>query len=108
MRSSARRPRQRRSRRRAGRAGARPSQRSPTRDNPATGKFLARTRLNRAGSEKVTWHIDIDLAGTGLDYTVGDSFGIFPANDPALVDAVITALDAPADFRSAGARCARC
>ena len=74
----------------------------PTRDNPATGKFLARTRLNRAGSEKVTWHIDIDLAGSGLDYTVGNSFGIFPTNDPALVNAVIKALDAPADFPIGG------
>jgi len=74
----------------------------PTRDNPATGKFLARTRLNRAGSEKTTWHIDIDLAGTGIDYTVGDSFGIFPTNDSALVDAVIKALDAPADFPIGG------
>jgi sulfite reductase (NADPH) flavoprotein alpha-component len=74
----------------------------PTRDNPATGKFVARTRLNRAGSEKITWHIDIDLAGSGIDYTVGDSFGIFPANDSALVDAVIKALDAPADFPIGG------
>jgi len=74
----------------------------PTRDNPATGKFLARTRLNRVGSEKTTWHIDIDLAGTGIDYAVGDSFGIFPTNDSALVDAVIKALDAPADFPIGG------
>jgi sulfite reductase (NADPH) flavoprotein alpha-component len=75
---------------------------APSRDNPAAGKFLSRTRLNRTGSEKVTWHIDIDLAGTGLDYTVGDAFGIFPANDPALVDAVLKALDAPADFLIGG------
>jgi len=33
---------------------------------------------------------------------VGDSFGIFPTNDPALVDAVIAALDAPADFPIGG------
>ena len=57
---------------------ATPASSVPTRDNPATAKFLARTRLNRAGSEKTTWHIDIDLAGSGIDYTVGDSFGIFP------------------------------
>ena len=75
---------------------------TPSRDNPATGKFLARTRLNRSGSEKITWHIDIDLADSGIDYTVGDSFGIFPANDSALVDAVIKALDAPADFPIGG------
>jgi len=74
----------------------------PTRDNPATATFLARTRLNRAGSEKTTWHIDIDLARAGIEYTVGDSFGILPENDPALVEAVIKALDAPADFPVGG------
>ena len=74
----------------------------PTRDNPATGRFLARRRLNRQGSEKTTWHIDIDLADSGLRYAVGDSFGIFPVNDSALVDAVIKALDAPADFPIGG------
>jgi sulfite reductase (NADPH) flavoprotein alpha-component len=75
---------------------------APSRDNPATATFLSRTRLNRPGSEKVTWHIEVDLAGTGLDYTVGDCFGIVPTNDPALVDAVLKALDAPADFPIGG------
>src|ERR1700709_2664227 len=40
-----------------------------TRDNPATAAFASRARLNKAGSEKHTWHIEIDLAGSGLDYT---------------------------------------
>jgi len=75
---------------------------TPLRDNPATGTFLSRTRLNKAGSAKETFHIEIDLKDTGLDYTVGDSFGIFPTNDPALVEAVITALEAPADFPIGG------
>jgi len=75
---------------------------TPSRDNPATGTFLSRTRLNKSGSEKETFHIEIDLTGTGIDYTVGDSFGIFPTNDPALVEAVIKALDAPADFPIGG------
>jgi sulfite reductase (NADPH) flavoprotein alpha-component len=73
-----------------------------SRDNPATGTFLSRTRLNRAGSNKETFHIEIDLGRAGLDYTVGDAFGLFPTNDPALVDAVIKALDAPADFPIGG------
>ena len=38
------------------------------------------------------------LAGTDLDYVVGDFFGIFPANDPVLVEAVLAALDAPPIF----------
>jgi len=69
-----------------------------SRDNPVYATFLCRRRLNKPGSEKETWHIDIDLAGTNLDYVVGDSFGIFPANDNALVAAVLAALDAPPDF----------
>ncbi|MEJ0078372.1 MAG: sulfite reductase subunit alpha [Alphaproteobacteria bacterium] len=73
-----------------------------TRDNPATATFFSRTRLNRTGSEKETWHIEIDLAGTAVDYTVGDSFGLFPINDPALVEAVLRALDAPPDFPIGG------
>jgi sulfite reductase (NADPH) flavoprotein alpha-component len=54
------------------------------------------------GSKKETWHIEFDLAGADLNYAVGDSFGIFPANDPALVDAVIAALAAPPDFPIGG------
>src|SRR3954454_5361619 len=73
-----------------------------TRNNPAAATFLSRTRLNKPGSEKETWHVEIDLAGTAIDYTVGDSFGLFPTNDPALVDAVLRALDAPADFPIGG------
>ena len=69
-----------------------------SRDNPIHATFLARRRLNKPGSQKETWHIDIDLAGTDLDYVVGDSFGIFPANDPELVDAVLAAIDTPPDF----------
>ena len=69
-----------------------------SRDNPVYATFLSRRRLNKPGSEKETWHIDIDLAGTDLDYVVGDSFGIFPANDQELVAAVLAALHVPPDF----------
>jgi sulfite reductase (NADPH) flavoprotein alpha-component len=73
-----------------------------SRDNPVYATFLSRRRLNTADSEKETWHIEIDLDGTGLDYSVGDSFGIFPANDAALVDAVLESLGVPADFPIGG------
>jgi sulfite reductase (NADPH) flavoprotein alpha-component len=69
-----------------------------SRDNPTYANFVSRRRLNKAGSEKETWHIEIDIGEAGLQYEVGDSFGIFPANDAALVDAVLAALHAPADF----------
>jgi sulfite reductase (NADPH) flavoprotein alpha-component len=73
-----------------------------SRDHPTLATFLSRTRLNKQGSQKETWHIEFDLTGTGIDYVVGESFGIFPTNDPALADAVITALNAPADFPIGG------
>jgi sulfite reductase (NADPH) flavoprotein alpha-component len=60
--------------------------------------FASRTRLNKPGSNKETWHIDLDLGDSGLTYAAGDSLGIIPRNDPALVDAVIAAVGMPADF----------
>jgi sulfite reductase (NADPH) flavoprotein alpha-component len=65
-----------------------------SRDNPAPATFLSRRLLNKAGSEKETWHIDFDLTGSGLDYVVGDSFGIFARNDLGHVDQVIALLGA--------------
>jgi sulfite reductase (NADPH) flavoprotein alpha-component len=84
---------------RAGEAGQ-------SRDNPALATFHARTLLNKEGSAKETWHVELDLSGCGLDYIVGDSFGIFPANDTALVEAVCDALGAPPD-REIGERTLR-
>ncbi len=69
-----------------------------SRGSPVYATFLSRRRLNKPGSGKETWHIDIDLAGTGLDYVAGDSLGIFPANDLGLVDAVLVELRMPPDF----------
>jgi sulfite reductase (NADPH) flavoprotein alpha-component len=69
-----------------------------SRENPAEAVFSSRTRLNKPGSAKETWHIELDLDGAEIDYAVGDAFGLFPTNEPALADAVIAALGAPADF----------
>jgi sulfite reductase (NADPH) flavoprotein alpha-component len=65
-----------------------------SRDNPVAATFLSRTLLNKKGSEKETWHVDFDLSGAGLDYVVGDSFGIFARNDLGLVDQIIALLGA--------------
>jgi sulfite reductase (NADPH) flavoprotein alpha-component len=75
---------------------------APSRDRPVEIAFRSRTRLNKKGSSKETWHIELDLANSGISYSVGDSLGIIPANHPALVDAVITAIGAPPDFPIAG------
>ena len=65
-----------------------------SRDNPLEATFVSRRLLNKPGSEKETWHIDFDLSGCGLDYVVGDSFGIFARNDLGHVDQIIALLGA--------------
>jgi len=81
---------------------AMPAERGRSRDNPVEVMIHSRTRLSKPGSGKQTWHLEFDLNGSGLDYTVGDTFGIYPTNDLALVDAVIKAIDAPPDFPIGG------
>jgi len=73
-----------------------------SRDNPAIATFLSRIRLNKGKSEKETWHLDFDLNECGLDYVPGDSFGLYPTNDAALVEAVIGALHTAPDHPVAG------
>jgi sulfite reductase (NADPH) flavoprotein alpha-component len=53
---------------------------------------LSRRQLNKPGSEKETWHVEFDLAESGLDYVVGDSFGVFARNELGLVDQIIAML----------------
>src|SRR3984885_9660247 len=65
-----------------------------SRDTPVPATFASRRLLNKTGSEKETWHIDFDLSGCGLDYVVGDSFGIFACNDLGHVDQIIALLGA--------------
>ncbi len=65
-----------------------------SREVPVAARFLGRRRLNGEGSAKDTWHIDFDLTGTGLDYTVGDSLGVFVHNELGLVDQIIAMLGA--------------
>ena len=80
----------------ARRGGAVPITAEPgrSRDNPVAATFVSRRLLNKPGSEKETWHIDFDLSGCGLDYVVGDSFGIFARNDLGHVDQIIALLGA--------------
>jgi sulfite reductase (NADPH) flavoprotein alpha-component len=73
-----------------------------SRDKPVEATLLSRTRLNKPGSGKETWHIEFDISGTELEYTVGDCFGLYPTNDFTLVEAVLEAIDAPPDFPIGG------
>ena len=65
-----------------------------SREVPAQAVFKSRRRLNTEESAKDTWHIEFDLSQSGVDYVVGDSFGIFPKNNLGLVDQIIAMLGA--------------
>jgi sulfite reductase (NADPH) flavoprotein alpha-component len=62
------------------------------RRNPFTAELCARRLLTGPGSDDEVWHYEIDLADSGLTYQAGDSMGIHPVNDPALVDAMLARL----------------
>jgi sulfite reductase (NADPH) flavoprotein alpha-component len=66
---------------------------------PKTAKLVhvrGSERLSGAASAKDVRHVVIDLAESGLRYEPGDSLSLMPANDAALVEACIAALDAEA------------
>jgi len=73
-----------------------------SRDLPVQAIFRSAAPVNGAGSEKDTRHVVLDISGSGIAYTPGDSFGLLPSNDSHLADAVVAALRAPADFPVGG------
>ena len=60
--------------------------------NPFPATVLGVRSVTKPGSAKETIHVDYSLDGSGLEYVTGDALGVFPCNDPALVDALISAL----------------
>ena len=68
-----------------------------TRQNPFPAKMAVNRSLCGEGSEKDTRHFELDLTGWGLNYEVGDSMTVWPTNDPALVDELISRIRAKGD-----------
>ncbi|MCY8915855.1 assimilatory sulfite reductase (NADPH) flavoprotein subunit [Bacillus atrophaeus] len=60
-----------------------------TRTNPFRAEVLENINLNGRGSNKETRHLELSLEGSGLTYEPGDSLGVYPENDPALVDMLL-------------------
>lgn len=60
--------------------------------NPCIAKVKRMFNLSGPEAPKHTAHYEIDLAGSGLEYTPGDSLAVQPTNDPALVDDTLKAL----------------
>ena len=60
-----------------------------SRSNPFRAEVLENLNLNGRGSNKETRHLEISLEGSGLTYQPGDSLGVYPENDPELVDLLL-------------------
>lgn len=60
--------------------------------NPCIAKVKRMFNLSGPDAPKHTAHYEIDLAGSGLEYTPGDSLAVQPTNDPALVEDTLKVL----------------
>ncbi|MFL6557696.1 MAG: sulfite reductase subunit alpha, partial [Bacillus sp. (in: firmicutes)] len=60
-----------------------------SRSNPFKAEVLENNNLNGRGSNKETHHLELSLEGSGLTFEPGDSLGIYPENDPALVNLLL-------------------
>ncbi len=58
-------------------------------NNPYYAPVLHVENLNARGSAKEVNHVEILLSGSGLEYQVGDALGLWPTNDPAVVEEIL-------------------
>ncbi|MGG7621706.1 assimilatory sulfite reductase (NADPH) flavoprotein subunit [Bacillus coreaensis] len=68
-----------------------------SRTNPFRAEVLENLNLNGRGSNKETRHLELSLEGSGLTYEPGDSLGIYPENDPELVEQILADMNWNAD-----------
>lgn len=60
--------------------------------NPCLARLKSATLLTEGCDVKDTWHFELDLCGSGLEFTPGDSLAVLPHNDPKLADDILAAL----------------
>jgi sulfite reductase (NADPH) flavoprotein alpha-component len=63
-------------------------------NNPFLARLTENSLLNSEGTIKDTRHFVLELADSGLQYTCGDSLGVFPINRSEDVESVLQALGA--------------
>ena len=63
-----------------------------SRKNPFQAQVLENLNLNGRGSNKETQHLELSLENADLQFEPGDSLGIYPKNNEALVAALIAEL----------------
>lgn len=69
---------------------------TPDIKNPYLAKLVVNRELHAVGSDRSCRHIEFEI-GDALKYEVGDHLGVFPENDPEVVEAAAKRLNAPLD-----------
>jgi sulfite reductase (NADPH) flavoprotein alpha-component len=82
---------------------ARPGADAPTRARPFEAEITEHIRVTGSRSTSDTHHVAVSLEGSGILYEPGDSLGVVPSNDPALVDAILKATGLSGDDKLRGA-----
>lgn len=62
-------------------------------DNPFPAKITERYVLNKEGSTKQTYHVTLDLSGSGIAYKPGDAVAVYPENSEEDVNSLLNALN---------------
>lgn len=60
-----------------------------SKSNPFPAEVIENLNLNGRGSDRETRHLELSLAGSGLEYEPGDCLAVIPENRPELVDELI-------------------
>ncbi|WPP01651.1 bifunctional nitrate reductase/sulfite reductase flavoprotein subunit alpha [Pseudomonas sp. HR96] len=68
-----------------------------TRQQPLHARLLHNRVLNGKGAQKETRHLVFDLAGHDFPYQAGDALGVWPSNDAALVEELLSLIGHPGD-----------
>lgn len=69
------------------------------RHHPVKSWIKERYPLTKTGSTKHTYHVSLNFDDAPIHFKVGDSIGIYPQNDPHLVQHLIEAMKAQGDER---------
>ncbi|NDD58498.1 MAG: sulfite reductase [Chlamydiae bacterium] len=65
-----------------------------SKNSPFEAILSAKEPLSKKNSSKETYHLVLNIRNSGIKYKPGDSVAIFPKNNPALVELIISALKA--------------
>lgn len=65
---------------------------------PVSARLVVNRVLTAPGSDKEVRHYELDLTGSEIAYTAGDSLAVHATNDPSLVKAILAELGVGADY----------